>query len=317
MCGAGKSDISPIWNPEYFGITMVVNGRTWPRLSVEPRRYRLRLLNGCNARFLVLRLSNDAPFWVIGNDGGLLPHKPVRLTQLLMAPAERFGNAAARARQRARWLTWPAPRQNVIVDFTGLGVGSKIRLLNLGPDEPFGGFNPEDPFVPADPETTGQVLQFEVVAPRDDSDADHSDSHSTRGDHHHHGDAPSPLHRLRLPGFAQLPHGGKERVRRVADRAVVRDGVHRSAARGGRQQHEPGEGRVNVTLVCPLPTGGGGGGGGGEGGGNEVLEAFAPQSATLGIATLNVTANRLEFQALPWGHTVTEQPKAGQTRCGR
>jgi bilirubin oxidase len=41
-----NSDISPIFNPEYFGNTMVVNGRTWPKLQVEPRRYRFRLPNG-------------------------------------------------------------------------------------------------------------------------------------------------------------------------------------------------------------------------------------------------------------------------------
>ena len=44
------SDISPIWNPEFFGNTMVVNGNTWPYLEVEPRRYRFRLFNGCHAR---------------------------------------------------------------------------------------------------------------------------------------------------------------------------------------------------------------------------------------------------------------------------
>jgi spore coat protein A len=32
------SDVSPIWNPEFFGNTMVVNGRPWPFLEVEPRR---------------------------------------------------------------------------------------------------------------------------------------------------------------------------------------------------------------------------------------------------------------------------------------
>jgi FtsP/CotA-like multicopper oxidase with cupredoxin domain len=36
------SDVSPIWNPEFFGNCIVVNGRTWPVLDVEPRRYRFR-----------------------------------------------------------------------------------------------------------------------------------------------------------------------------------------------------------------------------------------------------------------------------------
>ena len=53
------SDVSPIWNPEFFGNTMVVNGRTWPFLEVEPRRYRFRFLNGCNSRFLILKIVTD------------------------------------------------------------------------------------------------------------------------------------------------------------------------------------------------------------------------------------------------------------------
>ena len=29
------SDVPPIWNPEFFGNTIVVNGKTWPKLEVE------------------------------------------------------------------------------------------------------------------------------------------------------------------------------------------------------------------------------------------------------------------------------------------
>jgi FtsP/CotA-like multicopper oxidase with cupredoxin domain len=149
--GEAGSDISPIWNPEVFGNTMVVNGRTWPELQVEPRRYRFRLLDGTNGRFLILKLVSDPlaarpaspalPFWQIGADGGFLP-APVRLNQLLMAPAE---------------------RADVIVDFTGLPAGTDIYLINEGPDEPFGGGVPGTDFEPADPETTGQVMRFRVV----------------------------------------------------------------------------------------------------------------------------------------------------------
>jgi bilirubin oxidase len=138
-----ESDISPIWNPEFFGNTMVVNGRTWPHLEVEPRRYRLRLLNGCNSRFLILKFSDPAlSFWQIGSDGGFLP-APVQLSQLLMSPAERM---------------------DVIVDFSVLPPGTEVILQNLAPDEPFGGGEPEDDFEPADPATTGQVMQFRVVS---------------------------------------------------------------------------------------------------------------------------------------------------------
>jgi spore coat protein A len=139
----GPSDVSPIWNPEFFANTIVVNGRTWPYLTVEQRRYRFRLLNACNSRFLILKLSQAGlPFWQIGNDGGLLP-APVSRTELLLAPAE---------------------RADVIVDFTSVPVGTEIVVLNLGPDEPFGGGVPGVDFDSADPGTTGQVMQFRVVA---------------------------------------------------------------------------------------------------------------------------------------------------------
>src|SRR5215207_8291263 len=53
---SGPSDVAPIWNPEFFGNAIVVNGATWPSLDVQQRRYRFRFLNGCNSRFLILRL---------------------------------------------------------------------------------------------------------------------------------------------------------------------------------------------------------------------------------------------------------------------
>jgi spore coat protein A, manganese oxidase len=141
-------DFSPIWNPEFFGNTIMVNGNTWPFQTVERRRYRLRFLNGCQSRFLILDF-NDIPgveVWQIGNEGGFLSAAPVNLTadhgnRLLMALAE---------------------RADLIVDFTNVPVGSYV-LRNVGPDEPFGGGEPPGDFDAADPDTTGQVMQFRVV----------------------------------------------------------------------------------------------------------------------------------------------------------
>ncbi len=48
----------PFWIPEFFGDAMVVNGKTWPTLAVEPRRYRFRFVNACNARFLRMNLTD-------------------------------------------------------------------------------------------------------------------------------------------------------------------------------------------------------------------------------------------------------------------
>jgi spore coat protein A len=177
------SDIAPIFNPEFFGNTIVVNGRTWPKLEVEPRRYRFRFLNGCNSRFLILKMVINPtakrpetpvlPFWQIGSEGGFLP-KPVMLRELLIGLAE---------------------RADVIVDFTHLRVGTEIHLINQGPDEPFGGGVPGKDFAPADPETTGQVMKFVVVPLTSQDDS-------------------TPPQRLVLPTFTPL--GAATNTRKVS-----------------------------------------------------------------------------------------------------
>jgi len=135
------TDLSPIWNPEFFGNMIMVNGNTWPFQTVEQRRYRFRFLNGCDSRFLILDFSNipGVEVWQIGNEGGFLS-APVNITamgnQLLMGLAE---------------------RADIIVDFTNVPQGSYV-LGNVGPDEPFGGF----PTPASDPNTTGQVMEFRV-----------------------------------------------------------------------------------------------------------------------------------------------------------
>ena len=149
------TDISPIWNPEFFGIMMMINGNTWPYQVVEQRRYRLRFLNGCNSRFLILDFSQitGVEVWQVGNEGGFLS-VPVNLTttndnKLLMGLAE---------------------RADLIVDFTNVPVGNHV-LGNVGPDEPFKGFNADGTLAdgeggqldPADPDSTGQIMEFRVV----------------------------------------------------------------------------------------------------------------------------------------------------------
>ena len=77
-----ETDISPIWNPEFFGNAIMVNGNTWPFLNVEQRRYRFRFLNGCDSRFLILDFANipGVEVWQIGNEGGFLA-APVNMTR--------------------------------------------------------------------------------------------------------------------------------------------------------------------------------------------------------------------------------------------
>ena len=146
------SPVSPIWNPEFFGNMMVVNGRTWPYLEVEPRRYRFRLLNGCNSRFLILQFEHPGvAVWQIGAEGGFLP-APVQLNDSPY-PGSTGGGATV--------LIGPAERADIIVDFS-TAAGTSFRLLNLGPDEPFGGGKVGVDFAPADSESTGQVMKFRV-----------------------------------------------------------------------------------------------------------------------------------------------------------
>lgn len=112
----GISAVHPKWVPEFFGDTPVINGKAYPFLNAEPRRYRLRLLNGSQARFYNMHFkkiglidNTDLPFHVIGSEGGLLPDAPVAKTSLLIAPGERY---------------------DVIVDFTGISSGSTVMMTN-------------------------------------------------------------------------------------------------------------------------------------------------------------------------------------------
>ena len=140
-------EFSPIWNPEFFGNMLMVNGNTWPFQTAEQRRYRFRFLNGCQSRFLILDFNNipGAEVWQIGNEGGFLS-VPVNITA-------NHGN---------RLLMGLAERADVIVDFTNVPVGNYL-LGNVGPDEPFGGGTPGLDFDPADPASTGQVMEFRVA----------------------------------------------------------------------------------------------------------------------------------------------------------
>ncbi|MFZ2196591.1 MAG: multicopper oxidase domain-containing protein, partial [Thermodesulfovibrionales bacterium] len=147
------SDIAPIWNPEAFFNTMVVNGTAWPQFDVSPALYRIRFLNGCNSRFLWLKFSNpNVKVWQIGAEQGFLP-APVLMNNLNL---DQSGDGTAQL------LMALAERADVIVDFRGLADGTEIELLNIGPDEPFGGGIPETDFPAADPATTGKVMKFKV-----------------------------------------------------------------------------------------------------------------------------------------------------------
>jgi spore coat protein A len=95
------------WVPEVFGNAILVNGKLLPFCEVQPRPYRLRLMNGSNGRFYRFELSNHSAFQVIANDQGLL-QAPVAVKRLPLAPAE---------------------RADVIVDFSSFA-GDTVRLVS-------------------------------------------------------------------------------------------------------------------------------------------------------------------------------------------
>ncbi|MCX4648125.1 multicopper oxidase family protein [Streptomyces sp. NBC_01446] len=95
-----------------LGDVILVNGVPWPIHEVDASRYRLRLLNASNARHYELQAVTDdgrrLDLVQIGADQGLLA-APVTHAALPIAPAERY---------------------DVTVDFAGLPVGSRVRLIN-------------------------------------------------------------------------------------------------------------------------------------------------------------------------------------------
>lgn len=196
---AANSDVSPIHNPEFFGNMMVVNGTVWPTLDVVPQRYRLRLLAGADSRTFNLSLwaippgallpnqnsatyladikaipgAKELPFYQIGAEQGFLPKVAKVMTGTVVALPGDGTEPAATCTLGANptdpnceraLLMGPAERPDVIVDFTGLPAGTKVRMVNTGPDVPFGGF-PIAALDLANPGGTGQVMEFNVVAP--------------------------------------------------------------------------------------------------------------------------------------------------------
>jgi FtsP/CotA-like multicopper oxidase with cupredoxin domain len=135
----------PYWVPEFVGDTILVNGKAWPYLNVQAKRYRFLFLNGSNARTYEMALINQAtgaagpPVWVIGTDGGYLD-APVKLDpalgqKLVMQPGERY---------------------EVIIDFTGFA-NSNLFIRNTGR-------TPYPKGAPPQGSTLGRIMQFRVGA---------------------------------------------------------------------------------------------------------------------------------------------------------
>jgi FtsP/CotA-like multicopper oxidase with cupredoxin domain len=128
MQAAGHTMATPYMDG-VLGDVILVNGVPWPRLEVAGARYRLRLVNGSNARAYALALDPPPPgggaLVQVGSDGGLL-ERPLARDQVGLAPGERC---------------------DVVVDFARYAPGTRVELVNL-----------------AGSGSTRQVMLFEVGA---------------------------------------------------------------------------------------------------------------------------------------------------------
>jgi len=100
-----SDDPSAPWVMQCNGNLVLCNGKVFPYLEVEPRRYRFRLVNVANTRFFDLSLSHDQPFHQVASDQGLLA-----------APLE-----------RSRIELYPAERADVVIDFSAFA-GKSLQL---------------------------------------------------------------------------------------------------------------------------------------------------------------------------------------------
>lgn len=164
----GNPDINPYAIPEFFGDVICVNGKSWPYLEVEPRRYRFRILNASNARMYGLYLTcGKSPLqvfqpaiWQIGTDGGLLD-TPVNINSFVpftynpsnLCPPDdpNLGPVFS----APRLFLAPAERVDIIIDFSGFE--GKILTLNNDAPAPFPSGGTQ-----LDPDVEGLVMQFRV-----------------------------------------------------------------------------------------------------------------------------------------------------------
>lgn len=119
----------------FFGDTILVNGKVWPYLNVKQGKYRFRFLEGSNSRSYTLSLSNGAPLLIIGNDLGML-ETPVTLSELTFGPGERY---------------------DVIIDFEPFAPGTEIILENSAPIKFPNTDNPTEGVIP-------EIMKFIVTA---------------------------------------------------------------------------------------------------------------------------------------------------------
>ena len=135
-----------------FGDVILVNGRPWPVMKVERRKYRFRILNASVTRSYRWQLDSGDPLVVIGTDGGLMP-KPQSVKSLLHGNAERY---------------------EVVIDFSKYKIGRRVTLRNISPKNN------------VDYTNTDKVMAFDVVA-KASSTAKNADPQRAQPEQRRHG----------------------------------------------------------------------------------------------------------------------------------
>ena len=124
--GYDDRDRSGLW-----GDVVLVNGRPWPVMQVQPRVYRFRILNASVSRSYRPTLSTGDPVHVVATDGGLIP----------------------RTQAVKYWRHGSAERYEVLIDFGKYKPGQRIELRNLSNENN------------RDFDHTNKIMAFDVVAP--------------------------------------------------------------------------------------------------------------------------------------------------------
>jgi spore coat protein A len=151
---------SPTHMPEVFGDISVVNGVAWPNCKVEPREYRLRLLNGSDSRFYTLRFGFGGNARRGGFNGYLEIHKLSNDLGFLNNPVRMPGQSVTIA---------PGERMDVVVDF-----GAAQPFGRRGPNQVIVTNSANTPYPGGGPTVAGgmgmgTIMRFDVSLPLDSS----------------------------------------------------------------------------------------------------------------------------------------------------
>jgi spore coat protein A, manganese oxidase len=138
----GTMPLPPVCEiPEAFFDSIVINGALYPKLTVEPRRVRFRILNAAQARFFHLSLYAESPYtpgeadlgkpgplmYQVGNEGGFLTRVAVHRNQTPLTPDSDY---CENPDGPFNLLLAPAERADLVIDFNGVPAGTRFILYN-------------------------------------------------------------------------------------------------------------------------------------------------------------------------------------------